>query len=337
MVAVGLPGGAVGRIRFAVSCLWEVVAAIRVLRDPGGHAVHLPWVNRVRHRVAPDGLLWELVRREPAYVPDFLTPAPSGLTGDLAAELAALRATPADLVRAHLDVYPDPPAALYSDPAAGLRRLAAEIAAFWDVAIAPDWPRIQLLLDAEVFARGRRLAEDGAAAMLNELHASVRFDRETLSVTKRYCTAGDVPQGSGLVLIPSVFVWPSVLSVFAGDLPQLAYPAGGVATLWETGRRRPAALGALVGRGRAGLLAEMGAPVSTTDLAQRTGMTAGGVSQHLAVLRAAGLVVTHRHGRAVLNVRTTLAEALLSAGSPDPVRQDSVQTRSAAGRRPVLR
>jgi DNA-binding transcriptional ArsR family regulator len=329
MVAVRLPGGAVGRIRFAVSCLWEVVAAVRVLRDPGRHAVHLPWVNRVRHRIAGDGLLWDLVPREPAYVPDFLTPAPSGLTGDVAAELAALRATPAGVVRAHLDAYPDPPPGLYADPAAGLRRLADEIAAFWDAAIAPDWPRIQVLLDAEVFARGRRLAEDGAAAMLNELHETVRFDSETLSVTKRYCTADDVPHGSGLVLIPSVFVWPAVLSVFAGDVPQLAYPARGIATLWEAGRRMPEALGALVGRGRAGLLAEMGAPASTTDLARRTGMTAGGVSQHLAVLRAAGLVVTHRRGRAVLNTRTVLAEALLA--------QASVHTTSADGRRPVAR
>jgi DNA-binding transcriptional ArsR family regulator len=326
MVSVALPGGAVGRIRFAVSCLWEVVAAVRVLRDPGRHAVHVPWAQRTRD---PGGLLWDLVPREPGYLPDFLTPAPAGLTGDLAAELAVLRATPADVVRAQLDFTPDPPRTLYADPPAGLGRLADEIAAFWRTAIAPDWPRIQLLLEAEVFARGRRLAEDGAAAMLNDLHGTVRFDRETLSVTKRYCTADDVPRGSGLVLIPSVFVWPSVLSVFAGDVPQLAYPARGVATLWETGPPTPAAIGALLGRGRASLLTAMDAPVSTTDLARRTGMTAGGVSQHLTVLRAAGLVVTHRRGRAVLNARTSLAEALLA--------QDSVHTLSAAGRRPVDR
>jgi DNA-binding transcriptional ArsR family regulator len=313
VVSVGLPGGAVGRIRFAVSCLWEVVAAVRVLRDPGRHAVHLPWANRVRHRVPGEGLLWDLVPREPGYLPDFLTPVPSGLTGDLATELDVLRSTPTDVVRAHLDLYPDPPAGLYADPTAGLARLADEIAAFWQAAIAPAWPRIQLLLDAEVFARGRRLAEDGAAAMLNELHEAVRFDRETLSVTKRYCTSGDIPHGRGLVLVPSVFVWPSVLSVFADDLPQLAYPARGVATLWETGPVRSDALGSVLGRGRAKLLVEMGSPASTSELASRTGMTAGGVSQHLAVLRAAGLVVTHRRGRAVLNTRTTLADALLSA------------------------
>jgi DNA-binding transcriptional ArsR family regulator len=62
-------------------------------------------------------------------------------------------------------------------------------------------------------------------------------------------------------------------------------------------------------------LVALRAPLSTTELAGRTGMTIGGVSQHLATLRAAGLVVAQRHGRTVLNARTTVAEALLSAAT----------------------
>ncbi len=297
MVRIGLSAGAVARVRFAVSCLWEVVAAVRVLRDPGRHAVHLPWANRVGPLVDTDSLLWRLIPREPAYVPDFLTPPPPGLTADLGAELAVLRATTGDEVRG-----------------VDLDRLCADIAEFWRVAVAPDWPAIRLLLDAEVFARARRLAEDGAAGLLNDLHERVRWEGDTLSVSKRYCTAGDVPQGSGLVLIPSVFVWPSVLGVFSGDVPQLAFPARGAATLWEARATDPAPLGALLGRGRAQLLLAAGAPSSTTELARRTGMTPGAVSQHLQVLRAAGLVVAHRRGRTVLTVRTALAEALLSGG-----------------------
>jgi DNA-binding transcriptional ArsR family regulator len=303
----------VARIRFAVSCLWEVVAAVRVLRDPGSHAVHLPWANRV---VAPrDTLLWDLIPREPAYLPDFLTPPPQGLTPDLGAELAQLTATPAAVVRDQLDLCGDRTPrllALHADPAAGLARLAAEITAFWRDALAPDWPRIQLLLNAEIFARARSLAENGAAGLLNDLHEKVRWEGDTLSVTKRYCTAADVPDGAGLVLVPSVFVWPSVLSIFGDTLPQLAYPARGVATLWEGRSESPDALDAVLGRGRTRLLVELGAPASTTELARRTGMTAGGVSQHLTALRAAGLVAAHRQGRSVLNVRTALAEALLS-------------------------
>ncbi|MDG4808648.1 helix-turn-helix domain-containing protein [Micromonospora sp. WMMD1120] len=63
---------------------------------------------------------------------------------------------------------------------------------------------------------------------------------------------------------------------------------------------------------RAGrLLTELVAPLSTTELARRSGMTAGGVSQHLGALRAAGLVLTHRRGRTLISARTDLAEALL--------------------------
>lgn len=116
-----------------------------------------------------------------------------------------------------------------------------------------------------------------------------------------------------MVLIPSVFVWPSVLSVATGDSPQLAFPAHGAATLWEGPPRASEALSAVIGRGRAQLLVEMSAPVSTTELARRTGMSASGVSQHLAALRAAGLVTAHRDGKSILNTRTTVAEALLAA------------------------
>jgi DNA-binding transcriptional ArsR family regulator len=332
VVSIGLSSGAVARIRFAVSCLWEVVASVRVLRRPDLHTVHRPWSDRVRAPLAaagltgPGSLLWALVPAEPAYLPDFLTPPPAGLTPELATELAALRATPPAVLRAQLDLSgpsradpaappsdADPVAALYADPVAGLARLAGEIGEYWRIALVDDWPRVRTLLAAEVAARARRLAEDGAAVLLGELHERVTWTGDALTIDARWCTADDVPDGGGLVLVPSVFVWPTVLTVPTGGTAQLAYPARGVATLWEGPRRAPAALQAVLGRGRARLLVEMRAPVSTTELARRTGMTAGGVSQHLTALRAAGLVTTHRDGKAVLNTRTTVAEALLTA------------------------
>jgi len=181
------------------------------------------------------------------------------------------------------------------------------------------------LLEAEVQRRARRLAENGSAAVLNDLHPAVTWHESPsrppaagrLDIDQRHCSAPDLPDAAGLVLVPSVFVWPSIMTVWAGDVPQLAYPARGVATLWERSSRPSDALSAVVGRGRARLLAELGAPLSTTELARRTGISPGGVSQHLSALRAAGLVVTHRQGRAVLNSRTATADALLTAAAPD--------------------
>jgi biotin operon repressor len=250
-----------------------------------------------------------------SYMPDFLTPPPGTLLPDLRDELDVLRATPAATVRADLATLGglDRPvvAAMYADPRAGLDRLAAEIETYWRVAIAPDWARILAVLDAEVFYRSRRLAADGAAGLLNDLHHRVRWEGDTLSIAHEYCSDEAGTGGAGLLLVPSVFAWPSVLTVTAAEPRQLAYPARGVATLWECPSPTPEALAAVIGRSRALLLTELETPLSTTELARRTGLSPGGVSQHLGALRAAGLVVAHRNGHTVVNLRTPVAESLL--------------------------
>nr|WP_306454453.1 winged helix-turn-helix domain-containing protein [Streptomyces sp. TLI_235] len=99
-----------------------------------------------------------------------------------------------------------------------------------------------------------------------------------------------------------------------GWQPTLRYPPRGVATLWERREREPSrALAAVLGRTRALLLAELDEPASTGELARRTGVTPGGVSQHLGALREAGLLDAHRVGRQVLYARTEAAEVLLGA------------------------
>ena len=116
-----------------------------------------------------------------------------------------------------------------------------------------------------------------------------------------------------MLLAPSAFVWqtPMVVTDEAWQ-PTLIYPARGVAALWEGAPTSPEALAALLGRTRANLLALLDAPRSTTELARRMGVSAGGVSQHLGVLRAGGLVTPQREGRSVLYVRTPPADALVS-------------------------
>jgi DNA-binding transcriptional ArsR family regulator len=82
--------------------------------------------------------------------------------------------------------------------------------------------------------------------------------------------------------------------------------------LWVDRKVTPsAALVGVFGATRARLLAELENPASTTDLAGRTGLTPGGVNQHLTALKAAGLVSSHRVGRFVLYARTAVAEHLL--------------------------
>jgi DNA-binding transcriptional ArsR family regulator len=95
-------------------------------------------------------------------------------------------------------------------------------------------------------------------------------------------------------------------------LPTIAYPARGVGELWRTTPAgSPAALGRLLGRRRALVLASLDEPLSTTSLAALIELSPAGVSRHLLALRDAGLVATTRHGHEVRYGRTSLGSALL--------------------------
>lgn len=72
-----------------------------------------------------------------------------------------------------------------------------------------------------------------------------------------------------------------------------------------------AALHALLGRGRARVLLGLARAASTQNLAARLEMSPGGISEHLGVLRRAGLVAGRREGRSVLYARMAKGDALV--------------------------
>ncbi|MET9611335.1 helix-turn-helix domain-containing protein [Kitasatospora indigofera] len=316
----------VAATRFACSRLLEVVTSVQVLKDPGSRAVHLPWVRRARADLTRAGVAYELLSQlvpMPAWhLPDFLTPVPAASAPGMDEELAGLAATAPATVRADLAPLdrPLPPlvAALHADPAAGLARLTEEVRAYWTVAVEPYWPRIARLAEGEILHRARRMAAGGPAALFEGLHPKVSWQDGRMTVSqRRYEIEESLDGGRGLVLVPSVFVWPGcVLQTGPQAQPGVVYPPRGVATLWEGGAATPDALAGVLGRARAGLLAELESPGSTTALAQRTGLSAPNVSHHLTALHAAGLVARHRTGREVLYLLTALGQALLEGGAP---------------------
>jgi len=314
----------VANTRFAVSPLWEVVASVRVLKAPEEHRVHRPWYEAARRRLdrahVDWGLLEDLVPVPTVMIPAFVCPPPLTPSPGIELELSTLRATPHDRVRDDLDGlgYRTPRTDdLYADPDRGLARLADVIAAYWQAALAPYWPRIASLLDGDVLYRARLLVEHGPGRLFNDLDPNISWDSETLYVTKRTKTRDAVLGGRGLLLVPSVFTYPRLFSVTGARWqPTLRYPPRGIATLWEADRQRaPEALASVVGWARALLLTELDSPRATKDLAVRTGLSAGGVSQHLTAMRAAGLVSAHRTGRYVLYARTDVGEALVHAST----------------------
>ncbi|WP_239647570.1 ArsR/SmtB family transcription factor [Nocardiopsis baichengensis] len=301
------------------------MASVRVLKREEEHALHRRWAGWAREALDRGGVEWPLLSALAAWesgaVPGFVCPPPSVTDPDLGTELAGMRAQDPGHVRRALEEMPGLGGphvrALYRDPASGLARLADEIVGYWEAVLAPFWPRMLVLLEGEVLYRSRQLAEGGAEALFRDLDASVAWRGETLHVSTVYTPPDQVLGGRGLLLAPSVFAWPQTYHIVDRDFqPTLRYPPRGVGTLWE---RRPAdapqRLGALIGRTRARILAELRSPMSGKALAERTGLTRGAVSQHMSALRGAGLTRAHRYGRHVLHVRTRLGEELLDASS----------------------
>lgn len=302
------------RVRFAFSPASEAVASLRVLQEPSRYAVHLPWLRAVRPRLADLdlGLLLALVPLGPYYA-DFLTPPPSGPLPDLETELRQIASASPDEVVAEVAKLPNAAAlqGIARDPAAWARRAADDLGAYWEAAMAPYWPQIRGLLEAEVLRRSRQLARDGAASMFNDLHERVTWHDGTLRVRTDSWERNGPLVGDGILLVPSVFRWPSTTIMAEPYEPKLGYPAPGVGTVWlRDVIPTPDALDSLIGRTRARILVTLDEPATTTVLARRLDLRPGAVSQHLKVLTANGLLTRRRVGREVYYHRTAMGDAL---------------------------
>jgi hypothetical protein len=301
--------------RFAISPLNETADALRSLSMRAAEAYHLPWKRQARQLVPGLGIgPLQAILTLRGDQPDFLTPAPDSPFTEFEAELDRVRATPPARVAAELaqclggqrEVLRDHPV-LAGDPAEARDLLADMLGRAWAALIEPWWPRLRDLLDADITYRARRLADSGVAATLGELHPKVTWDGRVVRFDSSDSREWDV-SGSELVLVPSAFIWPAV--AVSEDRPALVYPARGVFDLWPPGSRPGGDLARLIGQTRAALLTALAEPGSTTGLAARTGIPVSSVSEHLAVLRATGLVATVRTGRFLVHQRTALGVAL---------------------------
>jgi DNA-binding transcriptional ArsR family regulator len=324
MLAIRFGLADVAAVRFAISPLIEVVRSVRVLDDPAGNALHLPWITRTRELVADlDLSVIRALQPPDVDTPDFIHPPPSSPLAELEDDLAVMIATPVEQVRSELQIAyrrgPLPPVlgSFIDEPEAALVALAGLVRTYWERALAPDWPRLRALLEGDVLYRARQIADGGAQRLFSDLHPGARFDGDALLVEKRYDETLSL-DGRGLLFVPSAFVWPKLLVIAKRPWqPTLLYPARGIGTLWDPDRPAArAALGALLGARRADVLSALDAPRSTTEVARALGVSAASASQHLTVLRDAGLVNAHRVGRSVLYARSPAGESL--AGDERP-------------------
>jgi DNA-binding transcriptional ArsR family regulator len=254
-----------------------------------------------------------------SYNPDFLMPPPATPSAAFADELALVRRTPTAQVRKELSRclhaqygrrLPPLAEALVDHPLRSRSLLADTLEACWKRLIEPWWPRIHDVLTCDIAYRTSVLADGGLAAVLADLHPRIDWQEPTLTVDVGADGHRDVGD-TGLVLMPSTFEWPNVGVILDEPwLPTIDYPARGIASLWAPRTDPPEALNRLIGHTRAMLLSALTEPTSTTGLARRCDLPTSTVSEHLTILRDAGLVTTHRVGRWLRHTRTPLGTQL---------------------------
>jgi DNA-binding transcriptional ArsR family regulator len=313
------------RVRFAISPVWETMSALRVLLEPHRHRYHLPWLDSVRPDL--DRLdLWPLLVLSPrsGWTPDFLSPMPAGPGTDIADQLAQVRATAPGRVAQEVkrslterSGEPVPVAAwgLLDDPLATRGVLADLLEQCWRLLIAPHWPRLRDLLQADVLYRTQMLGDYGLERVLGDLHPRARWTGRAIVIDRPVAERHRLA-GAGLLLMPSVFVWPSLAAVIDPPArPALVYPARGIAELWQPARTRHShALARLLGSTRAALLESLAEPASTHTLARRHGLAPSTVSEHLAALHNALLITRQRHRHAVMYQQAPLGAELARGG-----------------------
>ena len=327
-----LDSAVLGNTRFAFSPLAETTLSLRALQEPHAGHVMAPWIRWAREHL--DDIDMALVAAAaPAgrWVPSCLVPPSEGPAVTIDAQLADLAAGGPSVLAADLDLawqgQPRRQAArrlVAGDPAT-FTELIGQLGKYWEACIEPFWPRMCAVLEDDVSHRVQVLVRSGLYEMLNDLHPEAHIEGDRLLVHKPHHDTATF-HATAMTLVPSVFAWPRlILEDGEPGCFELTYSARGVARVWDAlteMSREPDPLAALLGRTRAAILARVAVPISTTQLARELQQSPASVSQHLTVLREAGLVTSRRSGRSVLYRQTGLAQSML-------------QAQATAGRAPV--
>jgi DNA-binding transcriptional ArsR family regulator len=310
-LGVALSPGDLANIRFAVSAVHQTPGLITRWVDSREPA-RLIERHRARRELfqSSQSSLLELEHNLNG-LPDFLAPVPqSGRSFN--DELAAVANTPAETVEAQLS---DGRGHLWwGSTDAFVANVVADIAALHRAVYEGRWRRTSSALQREIDRRAAQLARHGTAYVLNHLHPRLTFDGSTLWLSGPANTAAPsvLPNGRGIVFVPSS-TWRMTFAARINDTDPLVlvYPIFAPNTPCSTaGGAR--ALSRLLGGTRAQVLqAMLVADESTTgEIAGACDISNASASEHLTILRDAGLVASWRNGRHVRHTLTTLGRAL---------------------------
>jgi DNA-binding transcriptional ArsR family regulator len=316
MLRIHFSGADLARVRLAAAPdpLWELCLSIHQLRSRRGEAALSDWRQAVSDELRPGGSARAdvdvLLRLNPptGYFPDFLTPE-QGQAGFDSGVQSILR-TPIERVRRELErVASRGKAPVDLQSAADLADLVRALDRYRQIALDPVWEHVRGAVEADLSQRRQLLANSGVEGLLAGFGPGVRWTGTVMEIAE-YRAHRDVDlDGRGITLIPSYFKTAGrPIGLADPDLsPVLVYP---VERLVGAGGR-PGALAELIGRTRAGVLETAAQGTTTGEVARRLGISAASASQHLSVLREAGLVISVREGNRVRHLPTTLGRAFL--------------------------
>lgn len=343
MLRVHFTADDVARVRVATAAdpLWEITNSFQALAEEDHTLAFGDWRRQVRPLLGPaDGLLAALLPPR-GYSPDFLTPEPPdtpnapsrGGTLDLESAVDTVLRTPKSVLRGDLRLLaasserpqrlvPAGVRELAEGEPAALRRLGATLHTYHRRALAPFSPHIRAQVDADLAARARAALTGGTDGLLASFRPVLRWEPPVLEAdypVERELWLG----GRGLLLQPSFFCSRRPVMLAAPSLeraPVLVYPIQHTPG-WARPRgatQRDAELGVLLGRTRAAILEDVVTGRTTGELARRIGISGAAASQHTAVLRQAGLLLSVRRSRHVLHTITPAGLALLGCAPHTP-------------------
>ncbi|MEU0009478.1 winged helix-turn-helix domain-containing protein [Streptomyces sp. NPDC006314] len=297
------------------NALLEAALSVRYLRTgPAGAARSRPglaqWRKTIVRSVAPRaGVLLDLDPRQGGLLDFFIHPsAPELRAGVELAAATSVQELAAEIAFLDNRVRERAPLRELSEGTdRGRRILAHDTLRYFDSTLAPLWPQIQSTAVADRALRAEALLRGGVDALLATLVPGWHWKSPTWHVPSS-CALTDVRLGGhGLTLVPSYFALDPMYMRRPGQPWTLTYPLH----TEEHPTHAADTLGPLLGRTRAAVLSSLRHPATTSETADRVGISLPSASQHTTILRNAGLITTTRTGTAVLHTLTPLGTALL--------------------------
>ncbi|MEU2871996.1 helix-turn-helix domain-containing protein [Streptomyces olivoreticuli] len=265
------------------------------------------------------------------YLPDFITPQPTGHFDGVETELHQVATASTSCVAREMNtlLHGAPWGQVCNALPRNLRdtvelgehsfaqRIAEELDLLWQRMLAPHWPTLISQSERDIGRRAELTARHGLTTTLGSLHRRVAFHDGVLALSGPFQT--ELEATAPLILVPSAV---AVDGIAAGiDLsgargPYLVYPAHRPR---QADRTAGPPLSEVLGHTRLELLQGLGRPRSTTELAGLHHLTPATVSYHLTRLHRAGFLTRFRDGHRVLYQRSPQASRLLHEAGPSGV------------------